>query len=68
LFQTGSAAKQSQYVESAKGIREYFNAMLGTHLLYKFERIQYKEILEKDDQKPASEIYGYVQLVRLFVR
>lgn len=55
--------------ELTLGIRDYFNVMLGSHLLYKFERLQYQNLLKehgKDADLTAH--YGVIHLVRLFTR
>nr|XP_045617657.1 mortality factor 4-like protein 1 isoform X3 [Procambarus clarkii]XP_045617658.1 mortality factor 4-like protein 1 isoform X3 [Procambarus clarkii]XP_045617659.1 mortality factor 4-like protein 1 isoform X3 [Procambarus clarkii] len=59
--------KESAVQEVVAGLREYFNVMLGTQLLYKFERPQYAEILQQHKDKQASDIYGFIHLIRLFV-
>uniref|UniRef100_A0A915I2X4 Chromo domain-containing protein n=1 Tax=Romanomermis culicivorax TaxID=13658 RepID=A0A915I2X4_ROMCU len=63
-----STSKLSQIVSSAEGLCAYFDVMLPVQLLYKFERPQYADLYAKDPDFIPSENYGYVHLLRLFVR
>ena len=53
--------------ELTGGIKDYFNAMLGSQLLYRFERSQYNEIFSQHQSKSATTLYGFPHLLRLFV-
>lgn len=61
--------KEAILLELTLGIKDYFNIMLGSHLLYKFERLQYQNLL-KDEGKDVDLTchYGVIHLIRLFTK
>ncbi|XP_077506364.1 mortality factor 4-like protein 1 isoform X2 [Amblyomma americanum] len=66
--QPNTSSHQARITEVTNGFKKYFNVMLGSQLLYKFERPQYADILEERRGTPMSQIYGSIHLLRLFVR
>ena len=65
-----SETSQKNLVNILTDIRIYFDQALGTILLYRFERLQYRNILERINSgelpKEFSRIYGAQHLLRLF--
>ncbi|CAH8290966.1 unnamed protein product [Schistosoma turkestanicum] len=65
---TNPAIRPDLRREFIAGIQHYFNLIIGSHLLYKFERLQYAELLKRHTDKRMSDIYGSIHLLRLFVK
>jgi len=53
--------------EVMSGVKDLFDATVGSHLLYKLEKTQYNEKV-KDKNLPPSQIYGSAHLLRLMVQ
>lgn len=54
--------------EFIAGLQHCFNQVIGSQLLYKFERLQYAELLKQHADKRMSDVYGSMHLLRLFVK
>ncbi|XP_054160342.1 mortality factor 4-like protein 1 [Oppia nitens] len=69
LIQKLSLSKENLVKEVAEAIKCYFNATIGTQLLYSFEKNQFKDLMkDSDDDSKASTLYGGIHLLRLFVK
>ena len=60
--------KEKAILEVTAGIREYFNVMLASQLLYKQERPQYEQAVKADPGMIPCKTYGVVHLLRLFTK
>ncbi|XP_022192999.2 mortality factor 4-like protein 1 [Nilaparvata lugens] len=54
--------------EVMNGIRDYFNVMLQSQLLYKVERDQCNKLIADYPDTPMTKLYGAQHLLRLFVK
>ena len=60
--------KEKAILEVTAGVREYFNVMLTSQLLYKQERPQYEQLIKSEPGLVPSKTYGVVHLLRLFTK
>ena len=60
--------KEKAIIEVTAGVREYFNVMLSSQLLYKHERAQYEQMIKSDPGMVPTKTYGVVHLLRLFTK
>lgn len=60
--------KERAIQEVTAGVREYFNVMLPSQLLYKHERSQYEKMKQDDPNLIPMKLYGAPHLLRLFTK
>lgn len=60
--------KEKAIIEVTAGVREYFNVMVPTQLLYRQERAQYEQLLRQEPGLVPCKVYGVVHLLRLFTK
>lgn len=56
------------YGEVCDGVKTFFNQAIGTVLLYKYERKQFRDLKESHRGTPYVDLYGAEHLLRLFVK
>lgn len=55
---------QEYRVEFVEGIKINFNCIMGSQLLYKFERPQYSQLMRNNEGKAMCDLYGPMHLLR----
>merc|ERR1712130_621641 len=60
--------KEKAILEVTAGVREYFNVMLSSQLLYRQERHQYEQLVKQEPGLVPCRVYGAVHLLRLFTK
>jgi len=60
--------KEKAIIEVTAGVREYFNVMISSQLLYKHEKSQYDQLIKSEPNMVPCKTYGVVHLLRLFTK
>ena len=68
LQQLPTTSRREEYVKVIDGLTAYFDKSLGSLLLYRFEKLQYSETIERSSGQLLSAIYGPEFLLRFFVK
>lgn len=56
---------ESIFLEITESLKQYFEQALGTLLLYRYERLQYKEIIQNPSIHNLYDVYGTIYFLRL---
>jgi mortality factor 4-like protein 1 len=68
FYEQGEEANKIEVEGVCNGLCSYFDSTLGTQLLYKFERIQYSDIMKEHPGVLMSKLYPPIHLLRLLTR